>query len=199
MYEAQRARGNFGRNFPALPPCYHSLARLFREKFYISITISTFRSRLSLFRPAVLASVPPVYRLFSSLPTSSSLERYALVFLPLCSDSLGHLDVHGPPLSSIGTLVLPFVRDILARFISWFNPCYSPIIIFGPGFLLLPIDYSYGSTHSLSSRLRVFVPALCRLLCQFHPSSAASTLLRVHNKVSYVRFPFVLRSWPSWV
>jgi hypothetical protein len=46
---------------------------------------------------------------------------------------------------------------------------YSPIVTFGPGFLLLPIDCSCGSTHSLSSRLQIFVPALRRLFCQVFP------------------------------
>ena len=129
LYETQQARGNFRRNFPTLSPCYYSLTHQFQKKFYISITISTFCSQLSLFWPTVLASVPPIYRLFSSLPTSGSLERYALIFLPLCSNSLSHLDVHEPSLSSIGTLVLPFTHNILTRFTSQFNPHYSSITI----------------------------------------------------------------------
>ena len=88
------------------------------------------------------------------------MERYALVFLPLCSDSLGHLNVHGSPLSSIGTLVLPFAHDILARFTSQFNPRYSSITILR--------SWLPTSTHRLFLWLnplsifasRVFVPAL---------------------------------------
>ena len=64
---------------------------------------------------------------------------------------------------------------------------------------------SFSTSHRPSLWLNpssVFESSFLRYVASFvksSPSFVASTLLRVHNKVSYVRFPFVLRSWPSWV
>ena len=80
------------------------------------------------------------------------------------------------PLFGRNFIVLVFSLSILCLLLppsaslSWFNPRYSSIIIFVPGFLFLPrTDCSCGSTHSLSLRLRIFLPALRRLLCQVFP------------------------------
>jgi hypothetical protein len=47
----------------------------------------------------------------------------------------------------------------------------------GPGFLLLPIDYSYGTTHSLSSHLRVFASSFLRYVASSVATSPLLSLL----------------------
>ena len=100
------------------------------------------------------------------------------------------------------TLVLTVLQFRLLRLLRRFNPHYSPMIISVLGSLLLSTHglvpwrnpFSVFTSSSLISRQSQLVTTGLNwlpptLLVVPTTSSVALTLLRVHNKVSYVRFP----------